>query len=225
MRLCTDHDPGSLYCRERPCLYLSCSSGPFGVGCRIDFAFGCDCEVDNGAVLRRRCGCCDYYSGSDCRGYYCPAGYYYYVGGGTAVAVGSGSGPGDKRSSVAALGCTEHRVHRFEIRGKGISRVWNGRRENLDDVACRSESLLRDAESPWKEKGNSGACPRFESHGDAYQGYVLLIVGLRRARSSYRLSTSFSRSFQCPGGFPWVEYPTDGGAEYWLSHSTLLRGC
>jgi len=106
---------------------------------------------------------------------------------------------------VVALGCTECRAHGFENPGRGIFRVWNGRRENLAAAACRPEGLLGGAEFLWKEKENSGACLRFENHGDVYQGFVLLIVGLRRAGSAYRLSTSFSRSFQCPGGFAWVE--------------------
>jgi hypothetical protein len=63
---------------------------------------------------------------------------------------------------------------------------------------------MEGAEFLSKEKENSGACLRFESHDDAYQRSVLLIVGLRRAGSTYRLSTSLSRSFQCPAAFPWV---------------------
>ena len=82
--------------------------------------------------------------------------------------------------------------------------MWNGLLENLDGAACRWESLMEGVESPSKEKENGDAFLHSESHDDAYQRYVLLIVGLRRAGSSYRLSTSFSRSFQCPGAFPWV---------------------
>jgi hypothetical protein len=61
---------------------------------------------------------------------------------------------------------------------------------------------MEGAEFLSKERGNSGACLRFESHDSAYQHSVLLIVGLRRAGYTDLLSTSLSRSFQCPGAFP-----------------------